>query len=42
MGTVIDPMADKALMAILTITLAVKGALPGTLLLSEEPEPTML
>ncbi|KAL2754689.1 hypothetical protein ACRALDRAFT_2043615 [Sodiomyces alcalophilus JCM 7366] len=27
-GTVIDPMADKALMAILTISLAVKGALP--------------
>lgn len=27
-GTVIDPMADKALMAILTVTLAIKGALP--------------
>jgi CDP-alcohol phosphatidyltransferase len=29
-GTVIDPMADKALMTVLTVTLAVKGALPGT------------
>lgn len=28
-GTVIDPMADKTLMTILTICLAVKGALPG-------------
>lgn len=28
-GTVIDPMADKALMTILTVCLAVKGALPG-------------
>lgn len=28
MGTVIDPMADKALMTILTVCLAVKGALP--------------
>lgn len=27
-GTIIDPMADKALMAILTTTLAIKGALP--------------
>ncbi|ROT38836.1 hypothetical protein SODALDRAFT_324234 [Sodiomyces alkalinus F11] len=27
-GTVIDPMADKALMAILTVALAAKGALP--------------
>ncbi|KOS16805.1 putative cardiolipin synthase [Escovopsis weberi] len=27
-GTVIDPMADKALMTILTVCLAVKGALP--------------
>ena len=27
-GSVIDPMADKALMIILTVTLAVKGALP--------------
>lgn len=27
-GSVIDPMADKALMIVLTVTLAVKGALP--------------
>lgn len=30
-GTVIDPMADKTLMTILTVCLAVKGALPGRL-----------
>lgn len=29
-GTVIDPMADKALMTILTVCLAAKGALPCT------------
>ncbi len=28
-GTIIDPMADKTLMTILTVTLAMKGALPG-------------
>lgn len=28
-GTIIDPMADKVLMTILTVCLAVKGALPG-------------
>jgi cardiolipin synthase (CMP-forming) len=28
-GSVVDPMADKALMTILTVCLAVKGALPG-------------
>jgi cardiolipin synthase len=28
-GSVIDPMADKALMTVLTVTLAVKGLLPG-------------
>lgn len=28
-GTIIDPMADKILMTILTVCLAVKGALPG-------------
>lgn len=28
-GTVIDPMADKTLMMVLTVTLAMKGALPG-------------
>lgn len=27
-GTIIDPMADKALMTILTVCLAIKGALP--------------
>ena len=27
-GTVIDPMADKALMTVLTVCLAVKAALP--------------
>ncbi|KAI7087696.1 hypothetical protein KC356_g3974 [Hortaea werneckii] len=30
-GSVIDPMADKALMIILTVTLAIKGALPAYL-----------
>jgi len=29
-GSVIDPMADKGLMIILTVTLAAKGLLPGT------------
>jgi cardiolipin synthase len=28
-GTVIDPMADKTLMTILTVCLAIKGTLPG-------------
>lgn len=28
LGTIIDPMADKTLMTILTVTLAMKGALP--------------
>ena len=28
-GTVIDPMADKTLMTVLTVCLAVKGGLPG-------------
>jgi cardiolipin synthase (CMP-forming) len=28
-GTIIDPMADKTLMTVLTVALAVKGALPG-------------
>ena len=28
-GTVIDPMADKALMTIVTVTLAMKEALPS-------------
>ncbi len=30
-GTVLDPMADKILMTVLTVTLAAKGALPGKL-----------
>lgn len=30
-GTVIDPMADKILMTVLTVALAMKGALPGEL-----------
>jgi cardiolipin synthase len=30
-GTVIDPMADKALMTVLTVCLAVNGAMPGKL-----------
>lgn len=28
-GTVIDPMADKTLMTVVTVALAMKGALPG-------------
>lgn len=28
-GTVLDPLADKTLMTILTVTLAMKGLLPG-------------
>ncbi|KAH9828309.1 putative CDP-alcohol phosphatidyltransferase class-I family protein [Teratosphaeria destructans] len=38
-GSVMDPMADKALMIILTVTLAVKGALPlylATLILGRD------
>ena len=27
-GSVMDPMADKALMIIVTVTLAIKGAIP--------------
>ena len=30
-GSVVDPMADKLLMTILTVTLAIKGALPSKL-----------
>lgn len=30
-GTVIDPMADKTLMTVLTVCLAIQGALPGKL-----------
>lgn len=42
-GSVMDPMADKALMIILTVTLAVKGALPckGTANPSPPPIPTL-
>ena len=29
-GTIVDPMADKALMTIVVVVLAIKGALPGT------------
>ena len=29
-GTVIDPMADKTLMTVVTVALAMKGTLPGT------------
>lgn len=36
-GSVIDPMADKALMIILTVTLAVKGALPRQCLPAPRP-----
>lgn len=35
-GTVIDPMADKALMTILTVCLAAKAALPGMFNANEE------
>jgi hypothetical protein len=38
-GTVIDPMADKTLMTILTVCLAIKGALPGNSIL-RHPEIT--
>lgn len=33
-GTIIDPMADKILMTVLTVCLAIKGALPSTWKLS--------
>lgn len=32
-GTVLDPMADKTLMTVLTVSLAMKGAMPCTPLL---------
>jgi cardiolipin synthase len=35
-GTVIDPMADKTLMTILTVCLAVKGSLPGISTLADK------
>lgn len=28
-GTIIDPMADKTLMTVLTVSLAMQGAMPG-------------
>ena len=31
LGTILDPAADKALMATLTVTLSMKGLLPGML-----------
>lgn len=40
-GTVIDPMADKTLMTILTVALAVKGALPGMAILPFRPQPPL-
>lgn len=36
-GTVIDPMADKTLMTILTVCLAIKGGLPSKLTLNTQP-----
>lgn len=30
LGTILDPMADKALMTVVTVGLAVKGAVPGS------------
>lgn len=44
-GTVIDPMADKTLMTVLTVALAIKGGLPGEWMLTschgrvESPRP---
>lgn len=37
MGTVIDPMADKVLMTVVTVCLAVKEVLPSELNLSIVP-----
>lgn len=36
-GTVIDPMADKVLMTVLTVCLAVKGGLPGVYSMDMSP-----
>lgn len=33
-GTIIDPLADKTLMTVLTVTLAMQGSLPGLFLSS--------
>lgn len=38
-GSVMDPMADKALMIILTVTLAVKGAIPCKETAKPSPRP---
>jgi len=35
LGTILDPAADKTLMTTLTVTLALKGLLPGKLPLPE-------
>lgn len=40
-GSVIDPMADKVLMTILTVTLAMQGLLPGTILSLYLPSPLL-
>jgi len=29
LGTIIDPLADKVLMTVMTVTLAMEGTLPG-------------
>jgi phosphatidylglycerophosphate synthase len=34
LGTILDPAADKTLMTTLTVTLAMKGMLPGTFITS--------
>lgn len=39
-GSVMDPMADKALMVILTVTLAVKGAIPRKAIAISSPSDT--
>lgn len=36
-GSIVDPMADKTLMTVLTVCLACKGALPGEIFLSFSP-----
>lgn len=32
LGTIIDPLADKVLMTVMTVTLAMEGTLPGLFL----------
>lgn len=41
-GSVVDPMADKVLMTVLTVTLAVKGLLPGKWISSPLVAPVIL